>query len=544
MSTTGSVIEYVYAEYFGGYGIRVDGQDAKAFHNTVYSNLEWYYFGQYKGVGESLTSPETSVTTTGTTGSVALNWPAVTGANGYVIYRGTSAGNETVFYLTKTNSFVDTGAANTAGSPLGFAFLNPPAAPGAITPTASSTGGALAAGTYYYTVTAYTNDYWHGSAEFAGADNMADWLEAYGLFDAATTYTYHHLADILGGGGYSHFDHFWPQLGQVGIAQPYSAGLSDTYENVRIDFARLEGFWTEDQNVVVNGGLIDGSCTSPNALTLNTGPDYPQLAGTCNQLFAGGLGDRVYNLQFSQNGGFGPSYGTGDYAILDGAASGISGGPQPPKGGLGVLSGYYFQPTTTALTSVTGPIPSVTGLWQISPDDSSPITYTGFNNVQAGQDFYVAGGNANVTLLNNPPYLTTCTGQNINLGNVKGYLHFQNLFGGYVFATQVCDTAPTVASSETVTFSATPTFSLATRASIITMTANVTSFTLAAGSDGQEKTLTFCQNATGGFTAAPPANVHGFFTVGATASKCSAQHFTYSAGQTAWLADSPGVTNE
>jgi hypothetical protein len=180
---------------------------------------------------------------------------------------------------------------------------------------------------------------------------------------------------------------------------------------------------------------------------------------------------------------------------------------------------------------------------QINPNDSSPITYTNFTGIQTGQDFYVAGGNANVTLLNNPPYLITCTGANINLGTVRGFLHFQ-VGNNYVFATQVCDTAPMVSSSETVTFSATPTFSLASRASIIALTANVTSFTLAAGSDGQEKTLTFCQNATGGFTVAPPANVHGFFTVGATASKCSAQHFTYSAGQTAWLADSPGVTNE
>jgi hypothetical protein len=73
----------------------------------------------------------------------------------------------------------------------------------------------------------------------------------------------------------------------------------------------------------------------------------------------------------------------------------------------------------------------------------------------------------------------------------------------------------------------------------------VTGFTVGAGSDGQEKTLTFCQNGTGGFTVTgAPANVHGFMTVGTTASKCSSQHFTYSAAQTAWLADSPGVTNE
>jgi hypothetical protein len=102
----------------------------------------------------------------------------------------------------------------------------------------------------------------------------------------------------------------------------------------------------------------------------------------------------------------------------------------------------------------------------------------------------------------------------------------------------------TLSSSESVTFSPTPTFATTTRASIITLTGNVTSFTMAAGSDGQEKTLTFCQNATGGFGVTPPSNVHGFFTLGTTASKCSSQHFTYSAVQAAWLADSPGVINE
>jgi hypothetical protein len=100
-------------------------------------------------------------------------------------------------------------------------------------------------------------------------------------------------------------------------------------------------------------------------------------------------------------------------------------------------------------------------------------------------------------------------------------------------------------SSETVTFSATPTFSTATLQSYIVLTGNITSFTLAAGIDGQPKTLTFCQDATGGRTVASPANVHGFLTWSApTASKCASQHFSYSVPQTAWLADSPGVINE
>jgi hypothetical protein len=168
-------------------------------------------------------------------------------------------------------------------------------------------------------------------------------------------------------------------------------------------------------------------------------------------------------------------------------------------------------------------------------------------NVQLAQDFYVYGGNANVTIQNNS-FTHTCTGHDINMGSVNGLLHFHFISPGSptqpTWVAEDCDPLPTVASSETVAFSATPTFSTATRASIITLTANVASFTLAAGADGQEKTLEFCQDATGGFTVAAPSNLHGFFTVGTTANKCSSQHFTYAAGQSAWLADSPGVANE
>lgn len=57
MSSGGGLTEWNYAEYFGGYGIRTDNADAKAFHNTLFSDNEWYYFGGYKGVGESVPSP-------------------------------------------------------------------------------------------------------------------------------------------------------------------------------------------------------------------------------------------------------------------------------------------------------------------------------------------------------------------------------------------------------------------------------------------------------------------------------------------------------
>jgi hypothetical protein len=545
MSSGGGVLEYNFAQYFGGYGMRVDNADAKAFHDTVYGNDEWYYFGGYKGFNESLAGPEVSATTTGATGSVALSWAAVSGATSYLVYRGATAGGEGVYYSTSTNSFTDTGAASTTGSLPGAATFA--TAPGNPTATPSTTGGTLAAGNHYYKVTAVTADGWHGSIEVVGADNMADWIEAYGFFDAPTAATYHHLADFLGGGGDTHFDHIWAQLGQVGIAQPYGAGIGDNYENIRSDFTRLEGFWSNDGNVSIHGGILDGSCTSANAQTINIGQDNPFLAGTCDQLNMLGVGGALASdIYFAQNNGFGPSYETADYEVA-GIARLTSGVPQFASG-LGILSGNIFTPATDAVTYVTGAMPSIIGLHAIYPADTSPTTILGFFGSR-NQDFYILGGNANVTLNNDPTNITLCSGQNVNLGTVHGWLHFRDTFDsiyrdqGTRFS-EVCDEVATSASSETVTYSATPTFSIGTRASILTLAGNVTSFTLAVGTDGQEKTLEFCQNATGGYTAAAPANVRGFFTVGMTAGKCSSQHFTYSAGQAAWLADSPGVVNE
>lgn len=101
-----------------------------------------------------------------------------------------------------------------------------------------------------------------------------------------------------------------------------------------------------------------------------------------------------------------------------------------------------------------------------------------------------------------------------------------------------------VSGNETVTFSATPTFSISVLSSIITLTGDITSFTLAAGVDGQRKVLTFCQNTTGGYTVSAPSNVRGFFGVGLMISTCSTQDYTYYVSQTAWLANTRGVINQ
>lgn len=66
--------------------------------------------------GTTVASNEASAAVTGPSGSVSLTWSAVTGANSYRVYRGTTTGGENVYYTASTNSFTDTGAANTSGT--------------------------------------------------------------------------------------------------------------------------------------------------------------------------------------------------------------------------------------------------------------------------------------------------------------------------------------------------------------------------------------------------------------------------------------------
>lgn len=71
---------------------------------------------------ESAASAAASVSVTGPTGSVAVSWPAVTGAIAYRVYRGTASGKQNSFYVTTTTSLLDTGAPGRFGMPPPFAL--------------------------------------------------------------------------------------------------------------------------------------------------------------------------------------------------------------------------------------------------------------------------------------------------------------------------------------------------------------------------------------------------------------------------------------
>jgi hypothetical protein len=93
-----------------------------------------------------------------------------------------------------------------------------------------------------------------------------------------------------------------------------------------------------------------------------------------------------------------------------------------------------------------------------------------------------------------------------------------------------------------VTFSATPTFDASLgNTQKITLTNNVTSSALLNATTGQTLTFVVCQDSTGGRTFVWPTNVLGGMTIGAIASKCSAQDFIFD-GTNAYAVSS-GVAN-
>ncbi|MDE2105243.1 MAG: hypothetical protein KGL39_48910 [Patescibacteria group bacterium] len=85
---------------------------------TLAAATYYYKVTALGATGETIGSNEASITTTGTTSTVTLTWSAVVGATGYRVYRGTSAGGESVYYAPgNVTTYTDTNAASTGGTP-------------------------------------------------------------------------------------------------------------------------------------------------------------------------------------------------------------------------------------------------------------------------------------------------------------------------------------------------------------------------------------------------------------------------------------------
>lgn len=110
------------------------------------------------GFVETVKGNEQTVTTgAGSANSNTVSWSAVPNAIGYRVYRGTGSGVENTYYAPgNVLTFIDTGAAGTAGTPPNTG--NGTTVPGPIqnVPTTATTGGTglAPATTYYYIITA------------------------------------------------------------------------------------------------------------------------------------------------------------------------------------------------------------------------------------------------------------------------------------------------------------------------------------------------------------------------------------------------------
>lgn len=117
--------------------------------------------------GESTVTSEIQKAVTGPSGKISLIWHAAPGATSYRIYRGTTAGGENVYYTSSSNSFIDTGAAGTSGSP--------PALSGTCTYAYTYSGGQLATFTDPATGQATTYGY-NSSGLLSSVQNPRNYL--------------------------------------------------------------------------------------------------------------------------------------------------------------------------------------------------------------------------------------------------------------------------------------------------------------------------------------------------------------------------------
>ena len=93
------------------------GSTAFTTGGSLASGTYYYKVTALNANGQTIASTEHSRAVTGPNGRVDLTWGAVPGAASYRIYRGTSANGQNTYYTSATNSFSDTGAAGTAGTP-------------------------------------------------------------------------------------------------------------------------------------------------------------------------------------------------------------------------------------------------------------------------------------------------------------------------------------------------------------------------------------------------------------------------------------------
>lgn len=235
--------------------------------------------------------------------------------------------------------------------------------------------------------------------------------------------------------------------------------------------------------------------------------------------------------------------GSGAYASLTTAASGTgsvrplilqqNGGPL----GIGPSTNTYTYPLDIQNTGLAGTYQA-----QIKSTATGSTAVMDVHLAQADSscagDYGIGGNTFNVTQLRNALFIGTESNcHTLILANGTVVV---GDFGPSGFAAMGYSSN----STNVVSFSTTPNFDFSKgNTQEITLTGNVTSWTVSNIPSGGHLEFIICQDGTGSRTfSSPPASVHGFMTIGSTLSRCSSQTFTTDA--TNIYATSTGVINQ
>jgi hypothetical protein len=82
---------------------------------TLAAGTYWYRVSATRGSEETLASAQSSITTTGATSTVTVNWGAVTGATGYKVYGRTQSAELFMIALGNVLTWTDDGTITPAG---------------------------------------------------------------------------------------------------------------------------------------------------------------------------------------------------------------------------------------------------------------------------------------------------------------------------------------------------------------------------------------------------------------------------------------------
>lgn len=211
-----------------------------------------YRVSATNALGETLASTATTITTTGATSTVTVNWGAVTGATGYKVYGRTGAGELLIASVGAVTTYTDTGAVTPAGA----------------LPAANTTATATATvGLSWAAITGATG-YKIYRATVAGGESTSPALVA--TLGAVTTYT--DTGTAVSAGSVPATDTtteaaWWTPVStyagtqeQVANAATYVSQITGNPEKIQLDGLPID-------ETVPDLSVVDGTVATPNTTT-------------------------------------------------------------------------------------------------------------------------------------------------------------------------------------------------------------------------------------------------------------------------------------